>query len=72
MNKAPRVVGIVICGAILLIPQVVCYLDAPPAIVKAAHFLSLLFPLTFYALANLFIDEGRARERERIASEARR
>ncbi len=32
---------------------------------KAMHFIRLLFPLTFYVLANLLIDEGRERaERE--------
>ncbi len=66
MNNAPRAIGIFLCGVMLLIPQVACYLDTPPALMKVVHFISLLFPLTFYVLANLLIDEGRARaERER-------
>jgi hypothetical protein len=32
---------------------------------RAADFVRLCFPLTFYVLVNLCIEEGRARERER-------
>lgn len=69
MSKIARIVGIVFCGAMLLIPQVVCFVGASPDIMKAADVLRLCFPLTFSVLVGLCIDEGRARERERADRE---
>ena len=63
MNKSYRTVGIVLCGIMLLAPQVACFLDASPNLMRWMNLLRILFPLTFYVLANLLIDEGRARER---------
>jgi hypothetical protein len=63
MDRIPRTVGIIFCGGILLFPQIVCFVGAPPNIMKVADFVRLCFPLTFYVLVNLCIDEGRARER---------
>ena len=63
MNKIQRGIGIVLCGGMLLAPQVVCFLDASSNLMKWMNLVRLLFPLTFYVLANLLIDEGRARER---------
>jgi hypothetical protein len=63
VNKTLRITGIVVCGGLLLAPQVVCYLNASPGLLKWMNLVRLLFPLTFYVLANLLIDEGRARER---------
>jgi hypothetical protein len=69
MARVQRMIGIVVCGGLLLIPQVVCFVGAPPNMMKVADFIRLCFPLTFYVLVNLCIDEGRARERERAVQE---
>ena len=69
MGKIARIVGIVFCGVMLLVPQVVCFVGASPGIMKAADVLRLCFPLTFCVLVGLCIDEGRARERERADQE---
>lgn len=69
MGKVARMVGIVVCGGMLLVPQVVCFVGASPGIMKAADVMRLCFPLTFTLLVQVCIDEGRARERERIDRE---
>ena len=56
----------------LLFPQVACFIEVPQGIMKAANFVRLCFPLTFYVLVNLCFDEGRARERERTERTERR
>jgi hypothetical protein len=61
--KPLRVIGIIVCGAMLGVPPVVCFTGASTRVMEVMRFISLLFPLTFYVLSNLFIDEGRARER---------
>jgi hypothetical protein len=61
--KPLRVIGIIVCGAMLGVPPMVCFLGASTRVMEVMHFVSLLFPLTFYVLSNLFIEEGRARER---------
>ena len=64
MGKIPRMIGIVFCGVMLLVPQSVCFIGAPPNIMKAADVVRLCFPLWFVLLVQISIDEGRARERE--------
>lgn len=72
MPRVQRMIGIIVCGGLLLIPQVVCFAVAPPAMMKVADFIRLCFPLTFYVLVNLCIDEGRERERECAAQKKQR
>lgn len=61
--KPLRVMGIIICGAMLGVPPLVCFTGASTRVMGVMHFVSILFPLTFYVLSYLFIEEGRARER---------
>ena len=61
--KPLRVIGIIVCGLMLLAPQLVCFTGARPRVMAVMHFISLLFPLSFYVLTNMCIDEGRERER---------
>jgi hypothetical protein len=61
--KPLRIIGIIVCGAMLGVPPMVCFTGASARVMEVMHLISLLFPLTFYVLSNLFIDEGRARER---------
>ena len=72
MGKVTRMVGIVVCGGMLLVPQVVCSVGASPGIMKAADVVRLCFPLTFTVLVQLCMEEGRARERERADREKAR
>jgi thiosulfate reductase cytochrome b subunit len=61
--KPLRVIGIILCGLALLVPQAVCFSGARPHVLEVMHFISLLSPLTFLILTCLCIDEGRERER---------
>jgi hypothetical protein len=63
MPKPFRVMGIVICVVMMLVPQLVCFTGASPRVMEVAHFISLRSPLTFFILVQVCIDEGRARER---------
>jgi hypothetical protein len=71
IDKPLRVIGIIVCGAMLGVPPMVCFIGASARVMAVMHFISLLFPLTFYVLSNLFIDEGRARERAERERQAR-
>jgi hypothetical protein len=74
MDKPLRIVGIAICGAMLGVPPMVCFTGAPVRVMAVMHFVSVLFPVTFYILSTLFIEEGRERERaerERVDQEKR-
>lgn len=68
--RTPRVIGIILCGALLFVPQMLCYRSAPHDASSVASILFFGFPVVFYVLANLWIDEGR--ERERADQERRR
>lgn len=68
--KTPRVIGIILCGVLLFAPQVRCYRSVPHDALSVASVLFFGFPVIFYLLANLWIDEGR--ERERADQERRR
>ena len=62
-SRALRVVGGIICAVALFVPQMYAGGNrAPIGVISALHY---AFPLVFYVLVNLCIDEGRARERAR-------
>jgi hypothetical protein len=67
-SRALRVVGGIVCAIALFAPQVYVGPNRNPVgVVSVLHY---AFPLVFYVLVNLCIDEGRARER--AAQERRR
>jgi hypothetical protein len=63
MDRPLRIIGIIVFGAMLGIPPMVCFTGASPRAMEVAHFFSLLFPATFWALSRIFIAEGREQER---------
>lgn len=67
MDRPLRVIGIIVCGALLAAPQIACFTGASPRLMGAAHNISLLFPVTFWALSRFWLDEGRAQAREEQA-----
>lgn len=63
MDKPLRIIGIIVFGAILGIPPIVCFTGASSRAMEVAHFFYLLFPVAFWALSRIFIAEGREQER---------
>jgi hypothetical protein len=61
--KPLRIVGIILCAVMLGAPPAVCFTGASPRLMHTMRTVSVLFPVTFYLLSILFIEEGRARER---------
>ena len=62
-SRTLRVVGGILCAVALFVPQVVAGGNRSPiGVISVLHY---AFPLVFYVLVNLCIDEGRARERAR-------
>jgi hypothetical protein len=64
MERTPRVLGLLASGGVLVATHVMCYQRAHHDEFGIMDLLHFSFPLTIYVLANLLIDEGRARERE--------
>lgn len=65
--KLLRVACIVVCGALLAAPGLVCFRGAAPGTMRAIEVIHTLFPVTFVVLVQACIAEGRAQERERAA-----
>ena len=63
MAKPLRVAGIIICCLLLAAPAIVCFRGASPHMMEVVRTISLLFPVTFWALSRIFIAEGREQER---------
>lgn len=72
MGRTPRILGLLASGGVLVATHVMCYQRAPHGELGITELLHFGFPLTIYVLANLLIDEGRARERESARAAAAR
>lgn len=65
LPKPLRVVGILGCGALLAAPTIACFHLPLQGQWVGLDVIRTLFPIWFYLLVQICIDEGRARERER-------
>jgi hypothetical protein len=64
--SVPRAIGIIACAVVLFVPQAGWYRCATYDTLNVVALLHFAFPVAFYILVNLCIDEGRERaERER-------
>ena len=61
--KPFRVMAIILCGLMLLVPPGVCFTGASERVMRAMHVINMLAPLPFCILVLVCIDEGRERER---------
>ena len=68
MERTPRILALLAIGGVLVASHVLGYQRVPHGDFGLTDLLHYSFPLTIYIFANLLIDEGRARERERARS----
>jgi hypothetical protein len=61
--RIPRAIGIILCGVALFVPQVRWDRSGQYDTFNVIAVLHFAFPVFFYVLVNLSIDEGRDRER---------